>query len=457
MKKLNLLFALLLTSGLSAQSTVHITGCSTFWKDGTPVTGFGLAVAFAHPNFPVPTTIFPGDTTNGCLTVAIPTASIPAGTTAVGVGPMKDVSPLNGVTVMDMDAIAQHILGLEPLPWPYAMIAADVNKSGSITTFDIVEIRKLIIGEYTKFPQNASWRFVDSGFAFPDPLNPFKTAFPESVVQPEVVNLDGDTLNFVGIKVGDVTGDAEKKGKKYKGPITTDSMTVLLPDTLLPGGLSEVLVPVYITAPSGSVRALQLEFRPTHPAVKIVDMTPGTLSLGTANSPAYSASPSGIARTALSGSSGSSALSIFAAKPVFHLVLRVESLEPIPLKYALSLGADSFPCFAAKGNKAYRFMLRFDDSTSSIFSPAANTLRATPAMPNPFTDKALVQIELTETSPVLLEVFGLDGRLLWSAEQTLPAGWQTLEIPSDALAHGSTGLYRVRAGSGVATGKVMRQ
>jgi len=456
MKKTNLLFALLLTAlGLSAQDTVHVTGCSTFWKDGNPVTGFNLVVSFTNPNIPVPPITFPGDTSQGCLTAAIPTASIPPGTTAVGVGPVKDVNPLNGVTVEDLEAIARHILGLEPLPSPYAMIAADINKSGSITTFDLVEARKLIIGQYSTFPNNTSWRFVDSEFTFPDPLNPFKSAFPESVSEPDAINLDGETLNFVGIKTGDVTGDAEKKGNKYKGPLTTDSMLVVLPDTLLPGGLNEVLVPVYVVAPVGSARVLQLEFRSIEPSVKIMDMTSGTLSLSkSSNDPNYFVSSTGTARTALASSS---TLNIVPGKAVFHLLLQVESLEPIALKDALSLSTNSMPCFAAKSNKSYRLMLKFGNATSSIFSPSANTLRATPATPNPFTDKALVQIELNETAPVLLEVFGLDGRLRWSEERTLPAGPQTLTIPAEALTPGSTGLYRVRAGAGVATGKVARQ
>jgi hypothetical protein len=85
------------------------------------------------------------------------------------------------------------------------MIAADANKSGSITTFDIVEIRKLILGIYTELPNNTSWRFLDKSFSFPNATNPFQTAFPE------VINIANATANqldqdFVGVKVGDVNG-----------------------------------------------------------------------------------------------------------------------------------------------------------------------------------------------------------------------------------------------------------
>ncbi|MBK8425771.1 MAG: hypothetical protein IPL27_07220 [Lewinellaceae bacterium] len=86
--------------------------------------------------------------------------------------PTKDDNPLNGVSTYDLVLIAKHILGLEPLTTPYKMIAADANRSGSITSFDIVEFRKLILGIYDELPNNTSWRFVDKTYSFPNPANP---------------------------------------------------------------------------------------------------------------------------------------------------------------------------------------------------------------------------------------------------------------------------------------------
>ena len=132
---------------------------------------------------------------------AVPTGS------DVTITPTNDNNPLNGVTTYDLVLISKHILGLEPLDSPYKMICADANKSGSITTFDIVELRKLILGIYTQLPNNTSWRFVDKTFEFPDPINPFKTAFPENI---SVQNIQTNLLNqdFYALKVGDVNGSA---------------------------------------------------------------------------------------------------------------------------------------------------------------------------------------------------------------------------------------------------------
>ncbi len=94
-------------------------------------------------------------------------------------------SPLEGVTSYDLVQISKHILSIEPFENPFQIIAADVNNSGSITTFDIVELRKLILGIYNKLPNNSYFRYVpdycfeDNGFYlnFYDPnnlgVNPF--------------------------------------------------------------------------------------------------------------------------------------------------------------------------------------------------------------------------------------------------------------------------------------------
>ncbi|HLP96259.1 MAG TPA: cohesin domain-containing protein [Saprospiraceae bacterium] len=120
--------------------------------------------------------------------------------------PFKNDNPLNGVTTYDLVQISKHILALEPLPSYYSMIAADANKSGTITTFDIVEFRKLILGIYSVLPNNTSWRFVDKLYVFPaPPANPLGGNIPSTIV---TTSLPATAANFIGVKVGDVTSSA---------------------------------------------------------------------------------------------------------------------------------------------------------------------------------------------------------------------------------------------------------
>ncbi|MFT6359737.1 MAG: hypothetical protein ACJAYJ_003970 [Saprospiraceae bacterium] len=87
------------------------------------------------------------------------------------------------------------------------MIAADANNSGTITTLDLVQIRKLILFISDDFANNSSWRFVDADYNFPNATNPWAEAFPEVISLNDVSAADLNN-NFVAVKIGDVNGSA---------------------------------------------------------------------------------------------------------------------------------------------------------------------------------------------------------------------------------------------------------
>jgi len=121
--------------------------------------------------------------------------------------PYRNDNPLNGVTTYDLVLISKHILDIEPFDSPLKMIAADANNSVRITTIDIVKLRKLILGIDTAFSNNTSWRFVPANHQFVNPLNPFETAFPETLAV-QVLTDPLANLDFTGIKIGDVNNTA---------------------------------------------------------------------------------------------------------------------------------------------------------------------------------------------------------------------------------------------------------
>jgi hypothetical protein len=120
----------------------------------------------------------------------------------------KEDQPLNGVTTLDMVLISRHILGIAPLQDPWRIIAADVNGSGSVTTADLIAIRKLILQIDSQFPLQKSWLFVPAGVIFPDPANPFATALPQTINFNDL-EADETDAGFIGIKLGDVNGSAQ--------------------------------------------------------------------------------------------------------------------------------------------------------------------------------------------------------------------------------------------------------
>lgn len=127
----------------------------------------------------------------------------------------KDI--LEGISTLDLILIQRHILGIEKIQNPYLYIAADVNKDGKISAQDLVELRKVILGINDEFKNNTSWIGLESNYQFPDINNPLNANIP---FECDVFNLRGiKEMNFVGIKIGDVTN----KGNKYtQNQLTTD-------------------------------------------------------------------------------------------------------------------------------------------------------------------------------------------------------------------------------------------
>lgn len=126
----------------------------------------------------------------------------------ISIIPSKEDPHLNGVSTLDFVLAARHILGIGLLDSPDKYIAMDINRSGSITAFDLVMVRRSIIGLDTEFSNNDAWRFVES------------TQLPDLVVEENdffenfsnIVNVTGASnvisFNFIGIKIGDANYSA---------------------------------------------------------------------------------------------------------------------------------------------------------------------------------------------------------------------------------------------------------
>ena len=114
----------------------------------------------------------------------------------------KSDEPYLGVTTFDIAVINRHILDIEHITSPYALLAADVNEDGEIDGTDILIIRNFILQRTASLPIR-SWRFVDSSYVFRNAANPFSEDVPEIIFMP------GLTQNvkkaFTAVKKGDVT------------------------------------------------------------------------------------------------------------------------------------------------------------------------------------------------------------------------------------------------------------
>ena len=106
------------------------------------------------------------------------------------------------------------------------MIASDANNSGTITTLDLIQFRKLILRLDENLKENTSWRFIPVSYEFPDPQNPWKEKWPE-VMNLNNLLLSYNAADFVGIKIGDVNASV-KSNSNQPGYRSDFSKTVFL-------------------------------------------------------------------------------------------------------------------------------------------------------------------------------------------------------------------------------------
>lgn len=113
-----------------------------------------------------------------------------------------DTEYLLGVTTLDLVLIQKHILGIKSFDKPYKYIAADANKSRSVSASDILTIRRVILGQTEDFGNgNKSWGFVQDG------LDIRENQYILSVWNDELdieEYMFGTNINWVGVKIGDI-------------------------------------------------------------------------------------------------------------------------------------------------------------------------------------------------------------------------------------------------------------
>lgn len=123
----------------------------------------------------------------------------------------KDINPTNGLSTFWLYAMQQMIIG-QPAPLitcPCQVIAADVDCNNMVTTSDLFAIQQVIVGLSDDFSNDCpSWKFIPEHHVFPEPFDLVNVfPYPENAtINP--LNSDS-TVNFIGIKVGDIGKNAD--------------------------------------------------------------------------------------------------------------------------------------------------------------------------------------------------------------------------------------------------------
>ena len=343
------------------------------------------------------------------------------------VSPYSNQFPMNGVSSFDLILIAQHILSINQLDSPYKMIAADVNRSGSVTTLDLVELRKMILMIDTEFANNNSWRFVDANFVFPYVENPFATAFPE------IVNINGlfESVqhDFVGVKIGDVNGTVIPNtltggdDRSFNGDLPFNVQDVEMET----GETYEV---AFSSSEFEAIMGYQYTLNFDTDLLEFVEVQGGDLEGMSESNFGLSLLAEGAITTSWTNDRP---LRLSEDEVLYYVNFTAK--RATLLSEALSISsrytkAEAYDVSTENGQlNLLNVTLRFDGALSTKFSLMQNT-------PNPFNDETVIGFILPEASFATMTVYDVSGRALKSIDGNYEAGYNEVSLDRGDLKSG---------------------
>jgi len=343
---------------------------------------------------------------------------------------------LEGLDVSDLVIIEDHLTGTKPIYSPYKLIAADVNRSGDITTADVIELRQLIMGVSDRLPNSASWRFVDATFLFPNPINPWKTPFPESV-SVDTVQVKNDTVNFIAIKIGDMDGSLQT-ARLAIGTRNAHTTNLLVESQSVTAGTT-FRVPIQLENTEAQAAQFALYFNSN-----MLEMIGIDYEIAQAEHFNLHNAKTGDIRmvweaTADSYSTAANSLCTF----------QFRALQEARLSDVLRLNERVLPAQVHEQNGTIaNLKLAFIAPKTPLFALFQN-------VPNPFRDETVIGFQLPEATQATLKIHDLTGKLLLQQTSYFDKGIQQVRIPSTALPAQGVLLYTLETPQHQATGKMI--
>lgn len=354
------------------------------------------------------------------------------------VQPLKGSDPLNGITTLDIVLITKHILGVQTFESPFQLLAADVDRNGLVNSNDVVELRKVLLNYQQNFKDNQSWVFVDRNYKFPEPLNPWKETLPSTY---QVRDLNNTMkVDFTGIKKGDVNQsvvvgyvqDLEKRQVAEHQLLIADQM-------LQPGQVYDIPVAL---APGADIYGFQFGLIWNRDLVSVQSVK----SEAWLSSDFVNHRHVGQGRVLVSYASGNG---IRVDHSQNLLVFRVIPEKVVSTRDLFSLTSSLQPELYHQQETKQIVLDYFQTNASE------QALRLLPNVPNPFSQVTTLRYELSETGPIRIQVYALDGRQALSRQLDGAKGYNEYSVKHDDLGANGTYVYTVQSGGRMLYGKMI--
>ncbi len=350
----------------------------------------------------------------------------------VTITPTENENARNGLSTFDLVLIQDHING-RLLDSPYKRLAADINESGTITIFDIIEIQDVILRRLTSFNVVPSWTFVPADHTFTNPNNPFAGTVPTSITT--TASAADTALNFIAIKNGDVSLDADEI--RLQGNIVAEDrnkdFAFTVTDQIVEAG--KYLKIPFKADHFDQIRGYQMTLDIAPEWLTFEKVEAGALTDISINNFSFTNIDKGQIAT---NWFNNAAQTVAEDETLFTLVFKVEKTGR-RLSDLMQITSDMIHAEAYTDELIY-------DGIDLVFeaNPAlAGTFELFQNKPNPFRNETTISFNLPEKAPVLLRFFDFSGRLTHQVKGEYASGMNNVTISKNDLASNGILYYEL--------------
>jgi hypothetical protein len=391
----------------------YLTGTVLAYKNNGPVPDFLINVTH-------------GEGINTALTEDNGNYEVEYPNTGFTVEAFKEIGSLNGITTLDLVLIQKYLLGLKKITDPYCIIATDISGDGRTTAFDILELRRIILGIK---PFYRSWIGIKKGYVFQDPLNPFKELdkAKKYEFQNEDLNRNDLTADFTGVKIGEMSCD-------FIPPRNDIKFDLVAEDIIIEKG-KRTEIPIYAKN-AITLEGMQLSLDLT--CFSDVSIESGKIKISQVD---YNIKDN-IFLLSFTDATG---LNINENDILFTLI--VETDKDTQLSTILKFAENSLipEVYSDGGSKISDFQIEFRGTEFNVFEP----------VPNPFYEKTYIDFQLTEEVNYSFTILDLSSRPIFEINGQGKKGLNTVKLTKDNFKSGGFYLFNLNAGKNHKSGKLI--
>jgi hypothetical protein len=350
----------------------------------------------------------------------------------------RNDNPLNGVSTLDLVLIQRHLLNQQLFESPYQIIAADVNNDERISTADLVELRRLILGLNIHFQSNKSWRFVNEAFVFDNPQSPWP--FDENIMLPGF-DQSMNNQNFIGVKIGDVNYSAVANATENNLESRSGNFRWFVENQQLSKG-NEISIPVY-AAQETDLYGFQMEFKASN--AEFLGLKSGQLNLQESHWVRSSTESIKISFDAANGAT------LNTQEPAFFIQIR--SAGNAKVSEVLSVSPAQLSAEAYVGND-----LNIENITLSFRSDIINdelSFELLQNQPNPYIGSTTIGFTLPNDGAATLSVYDVSGRMLFERTASYSKGYNQITLNRENFSSPGVLYYKLESGEFTATKKMI--